>query len=1036
MMESLFWFFFGLILYVYIGYPFLLMILTRLGPAPSAPRTRITPSISLIIAAYNEEAAIARKIDNSLALDYPRSKMQIIVASDGSTDRTNEIVEGCAGRGVQLVALKTNLGKSTAQNQAVTEARGDILFFTDANVMLRSDALRKMMAYFVDEKVGCVVGKVTYLNEGETSVSRGEGVYWRYELFLRRKESELGNFAIGSGPIMAIRRSLFRPLDPDVGEDFVLPIQTAIQDGRVIYEPEAISEETLFQTTPITMFRSKVRIISKDLRGLLLCRRILNPLRHPLYAWGLVSHKLLRWLIPYFLVALLALSMVLLDRPLYRLMFLLQMILYVTAGAGYVWQRYGRSPRILAIPFSFCLVNLTALVGVAQFAAGRKTGRWRPVRRRHSAPKSRERIQMKTAIPGSRFLAFRPVVYLGAASTLLCLGGSLWAWDHPTSPLQDAGSIVGAGLLSGQVLGLIMGVRALSLDRGLMRSARSTFCLLLSLELIFGAAGAALGWVILAGFGLLAALSEIQTQRMPVASLPPLVFAASLYILTRIFEKRNFPHGNIDTPLRYLAILSLLSCAIMFAFFGASVVWAAIISVYLLPLLIALGIRIHPDRKMQTLRTRDLPTYEGVTNKVLLIALDGATWDLIDPLLADGKLPHIAQLKRDGAWGELSPINSLASPVIWTSVATGKRSSEHGIGNFLAYRIPWTSEWTSIGTLGFSTLYNALRMPSAPVNSQTKRCKALWDILSIGDKSVATVGWWATWPARPVNGTFISDQLYTRRSDTQYLDRIHSVTYPDRLLSEIRNTILLPSGIHASDIERFVSLPDRVEKSQDLRIQILRWIYSRDETFLRLAGHILDDASPDFLAVYLKGIDIASHVFWKYREPERFEEVDPGDIEAFGETIEKIYEYEDERIGQLLSKRSEDTTVILIADHGFGPSTNRRSRRTSGVHREEGAVAMAFGRNIVSDMRIEEVTALDVAPTVLALLGLPAAEDMSGRALTEVMDARFLDTYPLRRIESYEDYDFAAEDIGRSMTRDTDMEEDVRDRLRDLGYID
>lgn len=378
--QILFWSLALIVAYVYIGYPLLLLILSKLRPAPPVQKADITPTVSLIIPAYNEARVIARKIENTLALDYPRDKLEIIVASDGSTDGTNEAVRSFADQGVKLVALNPNQGKSSAQNQAVAVAQGDLLFFSDANVMLRPNAMRQVVSNLADDRVGCVIGQVTYLNEGDTSVSEGEGFYWRYELYLRQKESELGNFAMGSGPIMALRRKLFRPLDPNVGEDFVLPIWSAISGYRVVYEPEAISEEILFQSSAAGMHKTKVRVISKDLRGLFTCKAILNPFRYPLYAWGLVSHKLLRWLVPYFLIALFAVNLLHMDQLFYRVTLALQIVCYGLALAGFLWQRHGKPPRVLGIPFSFCLVNVAALVGVARFAMGKKSGRWQPVR--------------------------------------------------------------------------------------------------------------------------------------------------------------------------------------------------------------------------------------------------------------------------------------------------------------------------------------------------------------------------------------------------------------------------------------------------------------------------------------------------------------------------------------------------------------------------------------------------------------------------------------------------------------------------------
>jgi cellulose synthase/poly-beta-1,6-N-acetylglucosamine synthase-like glycosyltransferase len=334
----------------------------------------------LIIPAYNEELVIAQKLENSLALRYPAGRLEILVVSDGSADRTAEIVRGYADRGIRLLDLPENVGKAAAENKAVERVRGDILLFSDANVSLNPDAARTMVRHFADEKVGCVVGKVTYVNEDETGVSEGEGFYWRYELYLRQQESRAGNMVAGSGPIMAFRRALFEPLDPGISEDFVLPMQAAIKGYRTVYEPEAVSSERLFQVSTRDMFKTRVRTTTLDTRSLYLCRALLNPFRYPLYAWGLWSHKLLRWLVPIFLLILLALNVALLGRPFYRLALALQGIGYLAALVGYLWQQRGKPPRILSVPLSFGLANASVLVGVIRFVTGKRSGRWRPVR--------------------------------------------------------------------------------------------------------------------------------------------------------------------------------------------------------------------------------------------------------------------------------------------------------------------------------------------------------------------------------------------------------------------------------------------------------------------------------------------------------------------------------------------------------------------------------------------------------------------------------------------------------------------------------
>lgn len=376
--EVAFWIFSLVVFYVYFGYPLLLQILSKLHRASPIQKADITPTVSLIISAYNEEEVIAKKIENALTLDYPKDKLEIIVASDGSTDKTNEIVRSYGDQGVKLVALETNRGKTSAQNMGLTVATGEIVVFSDATGMYNLDALRHLVSPFCDAKVGCVAGLVEYENIGVTVASTGEGVYWRYEVFLRLLENRLGNLAMVSGSILACRHSLVQPLDEAVGEDFVIPMKAAMQGFRTVYATSAISREMIAETDR-SLLKTKVRIITKDLRGLFTCRAILNPFHYPLYALGLFSHKLLRWLVPYCLVALFVANALLLDHPLYQMTMALQIAFYALALAGYLLQKENKPPRILSLSFSFYLVNLAALAGVARFVMKKRSGRWEPV---------------------------------------------------------------------------------------------------------------------------------------------------------------------------------------------------------------------------------------------------------------------------------------------------------------------------------------------------------------------------------------------------------------------------------------------------------------------------------------------------------------------------------------------------------------------------------------------------------------------------------------------------------------------------------
>ncbi len=378
-MEHIFWIIVALVLYIYFGYPLLLLLLSKLRPASPVQKADITPTVSLIIAAYNEEKVISQKIENCLALDYPREKLEIIVASDGSTDGTNEIVGEYQDKGIKLVALPTNRGKSAAQNAAVKTSTGDVIVFSDATSMFQVDALCKLVAPFVNQYIGCVSGRYYYQNTDESAASSGEGLYWEYEVAIRTAESQWGNFALASGSIMGIRRELFNKIDANMSEDLILPIEVVLKGLKVIYVLDAISSETVARTNQ-ALFKTKVRIITKDLRGLLSRSAILNPFRYPKYSWGLISHKLLRWLIPFFLIAVLVLNVLLISQLFYMILLGVQAAFYSLAIVGLLWKKKSKPPLPMSVSLAFCVVNAASLVGVLSFLIGKRAGRWEPIR--------------------------------------------------------------------------------------------------------------------------------------------------------------------------------------------------------------------------------------------------------------------------------------------------------------------------------------------------------------------------------------------------------------------------------------------------------------------------------------------------------------------------------------------------------------------------------------------------------------------------------------------------------------------------------
>lgn len=369
---------FFIIVYVYFGYP-LLVVSGLLGRRKSIRKSTFRPFVSILVPAHNEEATIAKTLDNLLSISYPPCQIEILVGSDGSTDQTEAIVQGFAHRNVRLVGSHLQQGKSSIENELVKQSAGSILVFTDADCTLGKDAIEVAVDNFSDPTIGLVTARPSYNNEHENSVTHNEGVYWVYENWLRERESERGFLATATGGFLALRRSLWSPLDSNVGDDFVFPLQVALRGYRNVIDTKVITVSRLAQNQPKSMLRMKKRIVSKDLRGLLANRRVLNPLHTGSVAVGLFSHKLLRWLIPYFLLLLfMSTAYQSRSRP-FAFFLALQVVLYglallralgVGRGAQSLW----------SAPWSFCLVNLAALLGTLHCLSGKTTGVWKPVR--------------------------------------------------------------------------------------------------------------------------------------------------------------------------------------------------------------------------------------------------------------------------------------------------------------------------------------------------------------------------------------------------------------------------------------------------------------------------------------------------------------------------------------------------------------------------------------------------------------------------------------------------------------------------------
>ncbi len=363
----------ALVAYTYVGYPALLGILARIRPKPLL-RAATQPSVSLIIAAHDEESCIRQKLENSLALDYPRDKMEILVASDASTDRTNEIVAEFAEQGVRLNAVSERRGKSYAQNRTVEMATGEVLVFSDANSMYEPDAVAKLVRNLADESVGYVSGELRY-HKPRSAIGAGEGVYWRYETWIKRKESETGNIINGNGAIYAVPRRYFVPVPDHTGADLWLPL-TQIRKGlRTVHEPEAVAyEETAL--TAADEYGRKHRSVARVLHALTEHASVLNPFRYGLTSVKLLSHRYLRYVVPYPIAALLLVNLFLLSSAFFRITLALQLAFYAAALVGAWLQKKGKRSIVFYVPYYFCVVNLAAVRGALRFLRGERVQVW------------------------------------------------------------------------------------------------------------------------------------------------------------------------------------------------------------------------------------------------------------------------------------------------------------------------------------------------------------------------------------------------------------------------------------------------------------------------------------------------------------------------------------------------------------------------------------------------------------------------------------------------------------------------------------
>lgn len=387
-MEALFWISISIIVYTFIGYGLLITLLARFKKHPS--RSPLSdpdlPEVTLMIAAYNEADIIEQKVHNSLALDYPKDKLKIIFVTDGSNDGTPELIQ--ENPQVRVLHQPGRKGKIAAVNRAMAYVETHLVIFTDANVMINSEGLRKMVTHFQNNLVGAVSGEKRVISADKEGAASGEGLYWKYESYLKRKDAEWHSLVGSAGELFAIRTSLFQPVSEDcIIEDFVMTMSIAAQGYQVAYEPGAIATETTSANVAEEAKR-KVRIAAGGIQAMVKLSGILSPISHPRLFFQYISHRALRWtLMPVaMLTALLAATVLSNLHWVYELAFYAQVAFYGLALIGYLFRNRKISLKGFFAPYYFVFMHICVVRGWFRYLQGNQKVTWEKAKRMSLEP--------------------------------------------------------------------------------------------------------------------------------------------------------------------------------------------------------------------------------------------------------------------------------------------------------------------------------------------------------------------------------------------------------------------------------------------------------------------------------------------------------------------------------------------------------------------------------------------------------------------------------------------------------------------------
>jgi biofilm PGA synthesis N-glycosyltransferase PgaC len=395
-MKLTFWLSLFIVFYAFAGYGILLWVLVKLKrtfkgkPVTPATDAAALPSCSLVIAAYNEEGFIIEKIKNTLELQYPEGKLELIFVTDGSSDRTPELV--AAYPQIRLLHSPDRRGKIAAVHRAMDTVTTEVVVFTDANTYLNPDALLNICRHYADPKVGAVAGEKRVQVEATADATAGEGFYWKYESKLKAWDSELHSVVGAAGELFSIRKSLYQPVSPNaILDDFMISLLVAQQGYRVVYEPEAYASETSSANVKEELKR-KIRIAAGGLQSIIWLKSLLNPFAQPLLSFQYISHRVLRWtVVPFLMILALVLNATIVlqgDASLvYQVLLTAQVVFYAAALAGWLLERKEIKVKALFIPYYFCMMNYAVIRGIFRYLAGSQSAAWDKAKRKNETAK-------------------------------------------------------------------------------------------------------------------------------------------------------------------------------------------------------------------------------------------------------------------------------------------------------------------------------------------------------------------------------------------------------------------------------------------------------------------------------------------------------------------------------------------------------------------------------------------------------------------------------------------------------------------------